>query len=748
MIQNRIIKIVALTLLSGLCLCGQAISQDKSQQTRQLWDDFMHYAVIGNWEVAIATGQALIEAQPDPIQLLDLAESSRYANAYRDLILLQKDTPLKAVAEDILKLVEEGRRQKATEVERIATEVKRLSSTTRGRMLALERLKDSGEYAIPVMVAALRDPERSEELDVIRWALPQIGKSAVKPLLVVLQRSGDLSLQMIMLEVLGKIGYPEALPYIKAIIEDEQATPELKNIAIRTFKQIASNMLPTDISAAGLFEKNALDYYNHEPSLMAPAHMDQANIWFWDSRVGLFREVVPRDAFEELMAMRAAEDAVRLDKSRPDSIALWLSAFFRLETEGFQQPAYFDARHEHKIKDYLCQNTGMLPEAGPGHADASTYALTAGPEYLHRVLARALNDNNRPVALEAIKVLNRNAGQEALLFELENKRPLIDAMSFSDRQVRFAAALAIGGLLPGKVFEGREQVVQILGEALRQHGRRYALVASPDAELRSRITLKLREAGFDGIENDEFYSRALQRVIKSPSLDVMILTDNIQHPSLDEVLASIKKDYRLAFCPTIILAEPEKLSVIRNRVTEMSFVQVLPINSPEQDIFSAVDAILKTNNAVAFSADLADFYAGSAAMTLRELALTHNKVLPIIDAESALIEALRDSRPDIQIAAIESLAHLNSMPSQRSLADMALDSALDLVVRKLSFANLSISARQYGNLLASEQILSIYTDIVNSKDVDVELRNMAAQAYGSLNLPSGETSKLILEQAR
>ncbi len=80
------------------------------------------------------------------------------------------------------------------------------------------------------------------------------------------------------------------------------------------------------------------------------------------------------------LAMRSCENAVRLDPTRSGAISLWLSSFFRLEAEGFEQPVYFGERH----------------------AKAGTYALTAGPEFLHRVVVRALRNRNRPVAMAAI----------------------------------------------------------------------------------------------------------------------------------------------------------------------------------------------------------------------------------------------------------------------------------------------------------------------------------------------------------
>jgi len=711
-------------------LADQTGQPAQPDQTSKYWDDLMHYALIGKWEPALWNAQALIKSNPDPVQLLDLAESTRYADHYRNLTLLQQGTPLQDVAGQIVKLVEKGRFIRRTDPRRIGAEVARLASTdstTRGRMLAVERLKDSGEWAVPVMIEALRNPDRADEMASIRWALPQLGKDAVNPLVVVLQNCRDLNIGIIVLDVLGKIGYPSALPYIREIIESDQAGPELKAAALKTFSEIERHNKPAGGTAAELFELLAEDYYNHLPSLQVPATQDDANVWFWTDQQGLTSRQVPRGAFDELMAMRSCERAARLDSSQADAIALWLAAFARLEAEGYEQPAYF----------------------GENHADASTYALTAGPQYLHRVLARALTDHNRPVALTAIKTLQRNAGQNALLYELKGRRPLIEALSYPDRQVRFSAALAIGAILPQNSFDNQDVVVPILAEALRQKGQKYALVADADSARRNELVAKLTQVkALTGIAGNEFFSVAAKESQKWPSLDLIVLSANIEHPNVAEALKQINMNYRMAFCPTIVLADEKTAPSLQLLQESNPFMTVMSRQSPVEDILAAAQQILQRNHAQPFAAELADTYASQAAEVLRQLALTDNQVLQVKNAEPALVEAIADMRANIQKASVETLARVNSTVAQRAIAALALDGATELATRLMAFRNLAVSAKRFGNLLATEQIDTMYSKIVSALEVDSELRNLAAEAYGSLSLPSDQISQLILDQSK
>ncbi|MCK4628233.1 MAG: hypothetical protein KAT56_04480, partial [Sedimentisphaerales bacterium] len=521
--------------------------------TDKNWDEMMHYAMIANFDLAKGYGEALLKLDPDPLQLLNLAESDRYGPPYRNLVLMQKNTPLKNVVNGILKLVEQGRFLRRTEPERIRKEVKMLAGTTRERMLALKRLQDSGEWCVPIMIEALRDPDRRDEYSVIKWAMPQLGQPAVNPLLVVLQWCRDLNVRLIVLDVLGKIGYRQSLAYIQQVAEDEESPLELKNAALNAFGAVDTQDTAVGKSAAVLFESLAGNLYNHLPSLAVPADQDQANIWFWNERKGLIMEQVPRGVFDELMTMRCCESAINSDAGRANAISLWLSAFFRLETEGYKQPDYF----------------------GPDHPNAGTYALTAGPEYLHRVLARALDNRNRPVALAAIETLQRNAGQQSLLYELGVRQPLIEAMSYPDREVRFSAALTVGGVMPHKDFEHSDLVVPTLAEALRQKGQRYALVVVPDQEKRNQLVGRLRDSGeFTDVIADEFLSVAVEQARRAPSLDLLVLANDIKHPNLEESLELLNKDHRLAFCPTIILSHLQGMPRLRNLLEDHPFMEV------------------------------------------------------------------------------------------------------------------------------------------------------------------------------
>jgi len=566
------------------------------------WGNFLHYTKIGRLDLAKGYAQAVLDAEPDPVVILGFAQDNPQA-----MVLLRKaaeneyDPQLAELSNKILEIIEQGKFARRTESATIAEEIRRLSSTARGRLEAVKRLKNAGEYAIPFMVDAMADSTRREELPNIVWALPQIGRDAIRPMVVALQ-SEDAAVRAEIVKALGEIGYPQSLGYLKYIVENDSSA-EIRDMAAKSIEQIDPAVL--SVPAAELLYRLAENYYYHVESLAPAEDAEFGNVWFWDEQGRrLVRQEVDREYFYELMSMRSCEWALRADAGYGRAIGLWIAAFFKAESTGLAMPEYF----------------------GEGHASASVYATTAGPEYLHQALARAIKDKNAYVALHTIEALEKNAGEKSLMYRLEMEQPLLAALSFDDKAVRYSAAIAIAGAGPKEPFAESRIVVQSLADALR---------------------------------------------------------------------------------------ESAETSVAEGQ----------------------------------WSGQLADSYALRAATVMLKLAVERNAVINLADAETALIDATKDSRVQIKVLAAQVLAYLYSPAAQRAIAAMALSDENPQEIRIAAFASLASSAKVNGNLLGDEQVDAIY-EIVGSQEAEASLRSAAAGAYGALNLPSQKVKDLILDQAK
>ncbi len=422
--------VVFFSVASGFC-----------ETLEENWNDFLHYTVIGRLDLAEGFGQKIVHSEPDSLELLELSESN--PRGYAILLRVQdSNIPLGKLAGRMLDIIEQGRYLRRTEAKIIVEEIKRLSSTTRGRIAAVERLKNSGEYAIVYMLDAMANPERQEELPNIVWALGQMGRASIRPLVAALQ-TNNVAIKGEIIKALGEIRYPQAAPYLKYIIETSESK-QLRGLARKSIGQIDPTM--GKLPAAELFFSLGESYYNHADSLAPAADYEYANIWFWDTAGRrIVRLEVDKRYFNELMAMRACEWALKADMNIGKAISLWLTAFFKSESTGLRMPEYF----------------------GAGHADASTYATTTGVEYLHEALSRAIKDKNAFIALKIIKALEKTAGEKSLFYGVGTEQPLVQALSFDDRAVRYSAAIVIASACPKEQFDQSVLVVETLIEAIQ-----------------------------------------------------------------------------------------------------------------------------------------------------------------------------------------------------------------------------------------------------------------------------------------
>ncbi|MHC4264955.1 MAG: HEAT repeat domain-containing protein [Planctomycetota bacterium] len=594
MFRTKALTIIAIiTLVSSISL-AQSLEGD--------WNDFLHYTKIGRFDLAKGYAQNILNSNPDPVQLLELSQSNQPAyELLLNIVEKSSDSELTNLANQMIQIIEKGSVIKRSDSILIAQEVRRLSINARSKLAAVKRLQSSGEFAIPFIIDAMANPQRKEELPNIIWALPQIGRPAVRPLVVALQTE-DVAIKVEIIKALAKIGYPQSLPYLKYIVEND-ASPEVRIFASDSIQKIDPAAL--NLSAAQLFYSLAENYYYHADSLAPEQDIEFANVWFWDiENHTLYRQEVDKQYFNELMAMRCCEWALKADADFSSAIGLWLAAFFKTESTGLQIPEYF----------------------GTGHADALVYATTAGPEYLHLALARAVRDKNAYVAFGTVKALTVNAGEKSLMYRVGTSQPLIDALTFDDKAVRYSAAIAIAAAGPKIPFDESRLVIQNLVQALSEN--------------------------------------------------------------------------------------------------------------PQQ-----------TETAGLWNPQLVDSYALEAAQVMFTLAQTQNPVIDLSPAMKTLIMATNDSRVNIRLLAANTLARLNKPDAQRAIAQMALVENNPLDIRIAAFQALSVSAKMNANLLDDEAISAIYA-IVSSEQVDPQLRSAAAQAFGSLNLPSHQIKNLILDQAK
>ena len=222
-----------------------------------------------------------------------------------------------------------------------------------------------------------------------------------------------------------------------------------------------------------LFYDLAEKFYYNNSSIVPDARFPDAHIWYWDDTKGLTNKDVPPQIFSDIMSLRCSEYALKHDSSCAEAVSLWLAANNKRETDLPEGKT--DVTHE-----------------GP---DAHYYNVAEGTQYCNSVLARALRDHNAPVALKVVKSLQEIIGQSNMFNgTADGKQPIIAAMQFPDRRVRFEAAMTLAAGLPQQTFMGQEMVVPTLAEAISSTGRPNVVIVSPDLNAANAMKESLKDS--------------------------------------------------------------------------------------------------------------------------------------------------------------------------------------------------------------------------------------------------------------
>jgi hypothetical protein len=371
---------------------------------------------------------------------------------------------------------------------------------------------------------------------------------------------------------------------------------------------------------------------------------------------------------------------------------------------------------------------------------ARFYVLASGAKYQQDILARALRDKDWPVAVAAIEALGRTAGAQSLVQPVAGgAQPLVEALSSPSRLVRYWAAISLATALPKDRFTGDDLVMPILSAAVRQTGKRSALVVAAQQERRNLLKDAARALGYEVIDSDD-PAKGLEAARNAGGVDVAVLA-NEPDPMIGAGM--VRRDPLLATLPLVIAAQTERFQTLAK--ADSRILLVSPAATSEE-VGQAVTEVVKTSAGDPLTPEQAAEWAVRGASALRILGLTRSTVYDISRCRETLVGSLADDpRPEVKMVASQALATMPGPKAQQAIAKLAIDPAADERLRVVAFMSLSESVRRFGNSLADEQAQAI-VEIVAKGTGDV--RTTAAEVLGALSLPSGMVRDLIVQPVR
>lgn len=713
-VPGRVFVVAAVAVLFAAASSGARAQDERS--SLELLEDFNFYVNIANIELANSYANALLDRGLTPEEFVGLVEDSptlatRFDRAYRRALA---HPGLAESAAQLGKLYENGRLARARNPEEIQRNIGLLTGTKRGQLLARERLRHAGEYAVPQLLEVLlerRDPQLETE---VQAALIEMGRGAILPLSVALL-GVDEATQETLARVLGRIPYNMSLPYLYEVARTTR-NDAVRSAAVRAIENL-SGQYDAGVSVAALYRELGERYYAEPRSLTSFPNEDYQLLWGFDPAIGLEPIAILTEVFHEARAMELAERALRLDPNDEPSVALWVAANFSREidqSEEYENPVY-----------------------GADRRNAEYYAVAAGPRVVQNVLARALNDRDTRLARKAIEALAMSAGEAGLRSDSASGRALVDALSYPDRRVQYEAAIAIGSANPLTMFEGAERVVPILAEAIREASNRYALVIAREADRQQALRSILESEGYIVLPPGGTLDAVSQAIADAPGID-LILSD-LTAGSTQELIESVRRSTRLRATPVLAMVSVAGITQIGGRFDADHLTWLAREGVSPDQLREASRQLVEKASGAPVSDEEGRAYAMGALDVLHELSVGGSTVFDVSDATVPLLAALNETTGDVRLRVADVVSYIAQQRAQVAIMDAAMGATgrerialMERVIR---------SAKRFGNLLEPRHLRWI---MQRAREGGNDEATAAAALMGALNLPNDQFVPILL----
>ncbi|MCA9278309.1 MAG: hypothetical protein H6815_06590 [Phycisphaeraceae bacterium] len=722
---NRALGSVA---ASVVLTCGLAVGlpvQTVSAQSaaaqgspESLLKDFVHYIKIDSREAAALVARQLAGASMTDEQVVSLIENGR-AVRFADFedALVRASKKGGDVADAAAELDSRFRAAKIALVRNpneIAKNIAKLTENALARNNASTRLVAAGEYAMPQLLDALLQRNDSALRLEVSKVMVQLGRHAVIPLCTSLLDLDPAS-QELVVNVLADIGYKTALPWVVELQSSTSST-QVADACTRAMLRMPGG--GSGISAADAYLTLANDYYNRKTELINFPQDSTQLLWNYDPAIGLLMSEIVTPLFDEAMAMRCAEDSLRLNAGTDaEAVAIWVASNLRRDTEtdvGYENPEYPDTRR-----------------------DATYYAVAAGSDTCQRVLRRAIDDRDTPLVRRAIAALDETASAGALWRGSTQRAPLLDALSYSDRRVRYEAALVLAGAQPNEPFAGADRVVPTLASAVRDVSDRYAILITQDREVYDEIRPTLEAIGFAVLPHASNFDALATPISQVPGVDFVTLVGSTDWTR--NLVERVRISPSTSAAPMLAMVDSADITTLSQQVGRDDSLEIRSRAIGEAAMRNSIESLLsRTGNSMLSESDIA-MYRDRAVRALRDLAVARNRVLRVEDASASLVRTLEDNRVGMTMSIADVLSWIPEARAQTAIFDRAMQAEGNVRVDLLG--KVAESARRFGNRLEQRQVNRL---IDVAKSGNESEATAAAGVLGSLNLPNADIADLIM----
>lgn len=684
---------------------------DASRVSQQV-DQFIHYIMIARPDLARTAGEALTGDSLSASELAAVVDGMNLGERLERA--MRRGRAMEGGVAELVGLfetkLERGRLERARETARMEEAIAMLDGTIRQQGLARARLLEAGEYAVPLLLGQIVEGRNPKIEIAASEVLAEIRRRAVLPLAAALPDL-DPSSQRKVLEILAQIGWPTAVPFMQELADHAKVPNDVREAAYRGIARLGG--LRTSASAA--FTSLAREFFERRLPLVPYPDERTNNIWRWDTHGGLTPTPVPTAIFCDVMAMRLAERALRLDPTNLDALAVFVASNLRRENdlpEGATDPIYGDMQYSPQF-----------------------FATLVGPTVGQRVLSLAIDSMDTMLVRDAIDAL-ADTGGASVVRGVGGRTPIIECLSYPDRRVQYDAAILLGRALPTERFPQDTAVVPLLASAARSAGVMYAAVVAPDAEDQRQISATLSEKGFTVVGTAATWNELVASALAGGIVDLVAARG--RSDQLDETLSGVRGTSATRATPVLMVVGAQDRPAIEGRFQLDRRVGIWTAGAPDETLQSTIDDLLNRASGGAMDAAEAISYAMRSLETLADIAISRSPAYQITDAERALSEALARRDGAIRLAVARVMALIPTDSAQIRLLDVALNAADEEQIDLLG--EVAASGRRNGNRAEPRQVAALRQLVQRSSGA---LADAAAVAYGALGLPVEEAVQLL-----
>ncbi len=704
---------MCLLVLAGGVFAQEAVKTTKTPQ--ELLKDFIHYSLVAKPDLAAANGQALLDlglTNAEMVQLLEEQGKEGVSRFEEAVAWAQRVPELEAIVAEVSLRMEHGRLDLARDPNRIREAIAMLDGTQRQRMLAVDRLVEAGEFAVPHVLRERLEGRNERVNHQCRAVLIAIGRQAVVPLCVALFNV-DETHQSLLCDILGEIGYQHAAPHLRELSLSPDVSSPTRDAAMRAFRKVGG----IDVDLSTQYANLGRQYFDEVSYLVSFPLEDANNFWTYDAFNGLESTPVPTAIYGEVMAMRHATKALKLDNANGVALSLYVAS--NLKRENDLAPEMSD------------------PVYGEMNYSPSFYATVFGTRTCLNVLGMAIDRLDTPLVRDAIAALAQTTGGSNLFATGSGRQPLLEALNYPDRRVQYEAALTLGRALPQNRFVGDTQVVPVLASAVRTSGRQFALIVAQNDEDRRNIAGNLQTAGFDVVGSEASVASLQNAIAEATGIDLVVVQQSTSEAG-SQAVKDLRSIGKTMAAPILVAAPSDGRDELQREFFGNPRVLVVPVGQGGDAMKASLDELFDSAVGGRMDEAQSEIYAIESLDTLSKIAINRSATYRVADAEPALLAALAERAGGLRLLVADILSMIDSQRSQRALFDAALDAQGTERIDLLD--DVAASVRRFGNLSEQRHVDGL-VELIKTASGDVA--EAAAKVHGSLNVQSSDAVQLI-----